>query len=204
MLQQRTSQPAVALHDVCIAPDMATQTPSSLSAPPSSGPHAFNSRTDPIAVLLASHPQQAASGAHSSSAVPNAHTAILTSLALQRQGIEVQASLEVTGQAWACSIEAGRASPQQRLQSVPGIGADSVLMWQRQGPALLWGLGAGAIFALKHPCINERMHKPRSTLSSDPMSVARHDHGTAANRGIAFAMFAAFKRLCRCHMSSRA
>lgn len=94
-------------------------------------------------MLLASRTQQAASAAQPSSGL---HTAILTSLVLQRQGIEVQASLEVTGQAWGCSIEAGVASRQQRLQAISGIGADSVLMWQRQGPAVLWSLGPGMLF----------------------------------------------------------
>ncbi|KAK9822959.1 hypothetical protein WJX74_009105 [Apatococcus lobatus] len=146
MLQQRMSQANIALHDVRIAPGAPLLAPPQPSSLQTSGPHAFTARTDPTAVLLASQPEQAASAARPSSAGPavGAHTAILTSLVLQRQGIEVQASSEVSGRAWGCSIEAGVANPQQRLQSAPGIGADSVLLWQRQGPAVLWSLGAGA------------------------------------------------------------
>ena len=174
MLQQRLTQSTIILHDVGIAPAVSSLSASQPNSLQATKPHAFNTRRDPIAVLLASHPQQAADLARPRSAgfpSADAHTTILTSLVLQRQGIEVQASSQVAGQAWNLSAEAGAANPQEQLQAAPGIGADPVLIWQRQGPAVLWSLGAGKLLVQPHDRLNQmRQHK---ALFGNPITRSR-------------------------------
>ncbi len=145
MLQQRMRQADIALHDVCIAPGRSVGDSSQSQQQQSTAAeaHAFNASTDPVAVLLASYPCQTGSGTQPTQAQGHgqAHYAILTSLVLQRQGIEVQASSEVGSQIWNVTEQA----PQQ-LHAMPGRGGDSALLWQLHGPAALWSLLSGTSF----------------------------------------------------------
>ena len=65
MLQQRMGQGVIALHDICIAPGpgLLNSNQPDHQPSPASEAHAFNSRTDPVAVLLASCPCPASSSA---------------------------------------------------------------------------------------------------------------------------------------------
>ena len=144
MLQQRMREPDIALQDICLA------APASLGLKESaagSEAHAFNPTIDPVAVLLASNPDHASSGMHKHAASPaqvHSCTAILTSLVLQRQGIEVQASSEVGQQMWS-NAEADAPGSHPQIYAISGRAGDSALVWQRYGPAILWRLGGGEL-----------------------------------------------------------